>query len=117
MMRNTCLNSGQGKTIVSTLQLLLDLIFVAMVKRTNFDQLFVNKNQTVIEAIKVIDSGCRQIALVVDDDRRLVGILTDGDVRRAILNKVALEAPINKIMKDKFTHLVSPAIPRRHLVS
>ena len=84
---------------------------MAMVKRTNFDQLFVHKNQTVIEAIKVIDSGCRQIALVVDDDRRLVGILTDGDVRRAILNKVALEAPINKIMKDKFTHLVSPASP------
>jgi dTDP-glucose pyrophosphorylase len=36
--------------------------------------------------------------LVVDDDRRLLGTVTDGDVRRAILNGVTLEDPVSECM-------------------
>ena len=38
----------------------------------------------VMEAMRVIDRGSAQIALVVDDENRLLGTLTDGDIRRGI---------------------------------
>ncbi len=50
------------------------------------------------EAIKVIDEGALQIALVVDADRRLLGTVTDGDVRRGILKGIGLEEPASRIM-------------------
>ncbi|GAB4175189.1 MAG: nucleotidyltransferase family protein [Thalassobaculales bacterium] len=39
----------------------------------------------VLDAIERIDRSTTQIVLVVDDERRLLGTLTDGDVRRALL--------------------------------
>ena len=50
------------------------------------------------EAIKVIDEGALQIALVVSAELRLLGTITDGDVRRGILKGVALEEPASRIM-------------------
>ncbi|MBM3952991.1 MAG: CBS domain-containing protein, partial [Rhodospirillales bacterium] len=40
------------------------------------------------EAIRIIDASSKQICLVVDDADRLLGTVTDGDVRRAILKAV-----------------------------
>lgn len=39
------------------------------------------------EALAVIERNGEGVALAINDDRRLVGIVTDGDVRRAILDK------------------------------
>jgi dTDP-glucose pyrophosphorylase len=41
------------------------------------------------------------IVLVVDSDRRLLGTITDGDVRRAILDGVSLEEPSSKLLSRK----------------
>ena len=49
-------------------------------------------------AIGVIDQGAKQIALVVDENGRLLGTVTDGDIRRAILRHETLEAPIERVM-------------------
>lgn len=38
------------------------------------------------------------MALVVDKSNKLIGIVTDGDVRRAILKGIALDDTVNKIM-------------------
>ncbi|WP_029420719.1 nucleotidyltransferase family protein [Alicyclobacillus macrosporangiidus] len=50
------------------------------------------------ETIQIIDADARQIALVVDDNSRLMGTVTDGDVRRAILRGVGLNEPVRSIM-------------------
>ena len=48
---------------------------------------------------RLVDSQ-QQIILVVDEERRLLGTVVDGDVRRGILKKVSLESPIAEIMKQ-----------------
>jgi len=58
----------------------------------------VKPSDPIIEVIKIIDSGALQIALVVDEDRRLLGTVTDGDVRQAILRQLSLQEPVEKIM-------------------
>jgi dTDP-glucose pyrophosphorylase len=56
-----------------------------------------------MEAIRIIDVSALQIALVVDEDRQLLGVITDGDVRRAILNGVSLDNQVHLIMYRDFT--------------
>ncbi|MBU1229974.1 MAG: nucleotidyltransferase family protein [Proteobacteria bacterium] len=51
-----------------------------------------------IDAVRLIDSSRLQIALVVDQGGRLLGTVTDGDVRRAILAGKALSCPVSEIM-------------------
>jgi dTDP-glucose pyrophosphorylase len=49
------------------------------------DRVLIGPRQTLREALKCIDVGAEGIALVVDDQRKLLGTLTDGDLRRATL--------------------------------
>ncbi len=45
---------------------------------------------TIGEAIAAIESGSMQIALVLDASNRLLGVVTDGDIRRGLLRGIAL---------------------------
>lgn len=58
----------------------------------------IRETATVRDAVAAIDSGNRQIALVIDGNGRLLGTVTDGDVRRAILRGLELERPVTEIM-------------------
>jgi dTDP-glucose pyrophosphorylase len=55
------------------------------------------------ETIARIDAGVLQIALVVDGEGRLVGTVTDGDVRRAMLRGLTLEAKAAEVMNPRPT--------------
>jgi dTDP-glucose pyrophosphorylase len=55
-------------------------------------------NTKLTDAIKAIDLAGLQIAVVVDDKRRVLGTVTDGDVRRALINRISLDTPIDQIM-------------------
>lgn len=61
-------------------------------------KLIVNENTTIKNTMKKIDEGGIGIAFIVDETERLVGIVTDGDIRRAILKGVNIEKPIREIM-------------------
>lgn len=62
------------------------------------DDVLVADTATIREAIERIDAGAIEIALVVDGDRRLVGTVTDGDVRRALLTGCGLDDPVTSIV-------------------
>jgi dTDP-glucose pyrophosphorylase len=62
--------------------------------------LSVRPEQTIREAIGVVDSNARQVALVLDTENHLLGVITDGDVRRGILRGVDLDAPVAEIMNS-----------------
>jgi len=55
-------------------------------------------DQSVGEAMEVINDGGVQIALVVDAHDRLQGVVTDGDIRRGILQGCTLDEPVRQIM-------------------
>lgn len=73
------------------------------------------------DALGTIDRASSQIALVVDDHRRLLGTLSDGDARRALLRGVSLTDTVAALMHRNPTtasnaqdlHAVL-AIMRRH---
>ncbi|PIP97652.1 MAG: alcohol dehydrogenase [Rhodobacterales bacterium CG18_big_fil_WC_8_21_14_2_50_71_9] len=53
---------------------------------------------SILDAIRIIDSGTMQIALALDAEGRLEGLVTDGDIRRAILRGIKIEAPVAQIL-------------------
>lgn len=62
------------------------------------DNIKLTSKSTIREALKIIDSGAMQIAIVVDEHDRLIGTLTDGDIRRGLLNNLGLDDHIESIV-------------------
>lgn len=55
-------------------------------------------NSTIKEALSIIDSGAMKIALVLDGENKLLGTVSDGDIRRGLLNGLTLNDSINSII-------------------
>lgn len=72
--------------------------------RLNIDihELCVSPEATLYEAMSVIGKHGTTLALVTDSDFKLIGLLSDGDVRRALLNKNDLNTSVQTVMNDKF---------------
>lgn len=64
----------------------------------DWKKLAVKSSASIIETMKNIDNTSSQFAVVVDEYLRLLGTVTDGDIRRGILKGVSLEDAISKIM-------------------
>ena len=62
---------------------------------------FVSCESSLREVIATIDKAELQIALVVDKKTRLLGVITDGDVRRGLLKGLTLEAKAHEVMTQK----------------
>lgn len=58
----------------------------------------VNRDTSLEQAIEVLDKAALRIALVVDEAGVLLGTLTDGDVRRALLRHLSLDMPVHEVM-------------------
>lgn len=65
------------------------------------DNLLINKETSIIETLKKIDSNAKGIAIVVDNEKKLLGTITDGDIRRAIIGGVGTNSNISKIYNKK----------------
>ena len=64
----------------------------------SYKSVFLSPNNTIEEAIRVLNSERYKIILVVNSKDVLLGTLTDGDVRRAIINHKKLSDCIKEIM-------------------
>jgi dTDP-glucose pyrophosphorylase/CBS domain-containing protein len=67
----------------------------------DIDKLCVRLGDSVRKAIKHIEDGQCGIVLVVDGDRRLLGTITDGDIRRALLAEQDIDAPVELFLAIK----------------
>lgn len=63
-------------------------------------QVCVGINSTLEEVVKNLDWSGLQIVLVLNVMGRLVGTITDGDIRRALLRGVALGGPASVVMNS-----------------
>jgi len=69
----------------------------------NWKNIVVNKQLTLLDTMRVIDQQGLQFAAVVDNNQRLLGTVTDGDIRRGILRGEGLEVSISSIMNTNPT--------------
>lgn len=65
---------------------------------SDWRKIVISPDTPILEAIRIIDEGSMQIAVVADDGGRLRGTVTDGDIRRGILKGVSLDSPVERVM-------------------
>ncbi|PWB36019.1 alcohol dehydrogenase [Pseudomonas sp. SDI] len=63
-----------------------------------WEQTLVDPECSMEEAIATLDRVAVRIVMVVDQQRRLLGTLTDGDIRRALLKQRPLSTPAREVM-------------------
>jgi dTDP-glucose pyrophosphorylase len=63
-----------------------------------WSEILVPLDNNIRESIRVLDASKAKILLVVDESTRLLGTVTDGDIRRGILKGISLDDHIKKIM-------------------
>jgi len=68
-----------------------------------FQKILIAPEDTLEHAINILHEGGYRIALVVDEYGKLLGTLTDGDIRRALINKLIMKSPVRLIMNSKPT--------------
>ncbi len=69
----------------------------------NWEKVLLSPDKTIRDAIKVIDASALQIVLIIDPVRKLLGTVTDGDVRRGILKGISLDLPVTEVMNPNPT--------------
>jgi len=64
----------------------------------DWQEILVAPDDPIEQVLHVIDRGALRMALVVDADRRLLGVVADGDVRRGLLRHIGLNHPVREVM-------------------
>ncbi len=81
----------------------------------DFRSVWVAPTDLLREVIRVMDAAAMAIALVVDGQGRLLGTVTDGDVRRGMLRGLRLEDPVERVM-HRTPITARPDSPREDLL-
>ena len=68
----------------------------------NISDTYLLPTDILSKAIEVLHKAGKRIALVVNDKNRLLGIITDGDIRRALLDRKEMDTNVFKV-GDIFT--------------
>jgi dTDP-glucose pyrophosphorylase len=66
----------------------------------NIEHIQLKVSDTIEKAIEVIHLGGIRIAVVVDSEGKLLGTVTDGDIRRTLVNHMAMDGTVDKIMNE-----------------
>jgi dTDP-glucose pyrophosphorylase/CBS domain-containing protein len=78
--------------------------------QSEIQALQITPDATIRRAMTVLDRGARGIVLLVDADECFVGTITDGDIRRAILDGVDLDHAVRVLVdRKRGTRYAQPA--------
>ncbi len=69
--------------------------------KKNWKKTLLLENSTIRKVIKNLEKSALQIVLVIDKKKNLVGTITDGDIRRGLLNGLNISSPLKKLINKK----------------
>lgn len=67
----------------------------------NWYSVLLTHSATIRDAMRSLDMGSLRICLLVNDGGQLLGTVTDGDIRRALLRDAQMSDPVCKIMNPR----------------
>ena len=69
---------------------------------TKLRTLLISSDTTLKESMQKLDDTAEQILFVTDEDDKLLGTVTDGDIRRGLINGFKFSDKVEKVMFQKF---------------
>jgi dTDP-glucose pyrophosphorylase len=84
-----------------------------------------NLNSTLIDAVQLIEKSVKRLAIVLSEDKRVIGTLTDGDIRRCLLLGGTLDTLVGEGMNqspvianvNSSDHLLKKLLDKSHIRS
>ena len=82
-----------------------------MIRREELERILVSSDYSIREVMRRIDASGLGTVLVTDTGGRLLGTITDGDIRRAILASVDVDSLVGSLLggSERSTPLTAPA--------
>lgn len=71
------------------------------------DNITIMYYDSIEAALKKLQDNKKRFLICVDDIKCVIGVLTDGDIRRAFLNNLNIEDKINNVYSSNFQYLYS----------
>ena len=62
---------------------------------------FLNSKSLIIDAIEFIEYNKSRCVIIVNSSNKVIGVLSEGDIIRLLLNKVNLNSPLKNVI-NKF---------------
>ena len=82
-----------------------------MIKIKNLKNLIVNEKKNYQHALKILNKSEKKVCFVVNSKNKLIGVITDGDLRRNFLKKKSL-IECGKICSKRYLYSVSTHIDK-----
>ena len=68
----------------------------------NLDSFVISDQSTIRDAMAAIEKNSREVIMVQNDARAIVGIITDGDIRRGLLNGLTMTTLASEVMSRNY---------------
>ena len=78
----------------------------AKLKYMNLGNILIHKNKSIVEALQKLNTirdVSRLILFVEDDDKVVIGSLTDGDIRRSLASEMDINKKVEGVCYKNFT--------------
>jgi dTDP-glucose pyrophosphorylase len=67
-----------------------------------FKKIGIKFHSTILSALKIMDASRTKLLIVLDDTDIFVGLISVGDIQRAILSGQSLDTEINKVLRSDY---------------
>ena len=68
----------------------------------NQNNYFLNSKSLIIDAIECIEYNKSRCIIVINSSNKVIGVLSEGDIIRLLLNKVNLNSPLKNVINKSF---------------
>ena len=79
------------------------------------DSIILNINARLKDALIKLDTNVEMQTLFIEDNSKIIGTITDGDIRRGFINGLGNESPISGFMNTSFTFLTKGKYEKKKL--
>lgn len=66
-----------------------------------FKEIIIYHSATILDALKQMDSSRRRLLIVFNANEKFIGLVSIGDIQRAIINNISLNEPLLGILRKK----------------
>ena len=84
------------------------------IKKDAFLKCITSDDGDIRKAISTIERGGLRIALIVNNENKLVGTICDGDIRRALLKGLTLDSSISSIIQTNY-HKANSEVSKKEI--
>ncbi len=69
---------------------------------SKLENIVIAEDRNVYDVLELIDKNAKGVVFVVDKDNKICGVITDGDIRRGLLNNITINDKLTTVMNRSF---------------